>query len=609
MKTGLYPAARNKRGRNWAADALFVVLAALYAMAVAQGIVSLSGHGAELDSDLSCYAFAMAGEHLPDNFHGDPLLHEVTPANSLWNLQQFAAELLTPGDQYAVGLLWAGALIIFVYLVSMYLLGRWLYGSPGPALMLALLMSVTVWVGWGTFWGVTHSDPVPRTFFAALWPFMLMGAVAAMRHAFWRPVAMLAAGLGMWVHGLGALNTGAMFFMAFFFCRPAGWSWAKHLGNLTLCLIFFFVPVLTFLWPSLGQKQAFSPADIEMFHELFSQRWAKDYGRFAERLALFLSWSKPNFWILLAGFGSWLVVRRNGSPRLRQLAAMCPAFVLALALVSTFSWLESLLAPPMGRLPMAHEFVRGLRYLIPLAWIMLAGVLALFWPRMAAWLRVGLCALAVLLMLLCNGDRQNVAALYSIAGHTGLPMPYMSRAEGFSVRAGSHREALLALKEKTVPGDTVFSNSGDLGVRYMAQRGLFLTFKDGYHPYYNKNSEQAREWLANEKLRLQSPTGYVDVWLQSGLPWLFCDRPQDRAMLEKYGNVVWENSGWLIVRRHEGGMPAGGDSASAVSGEKNAPTEGLLQEGHAPDQTPDQTPGQTPGQAPDQTPGVAVPAP
>ena len=72
-----------------------------------------------------------------------------------------------------------------------------------------------------------------------------------------------------------------------------------------------------------------------------------------------------------------------------------------------------------------HEFVRGLRYLIPLAWIMLVGVLALFWPRMAAWLRVGLCVLAVLLMLLCNGDRQNVAALYSIAEHTGLPMPYM----------------------------------------------------------------------------------------------------------------------------------------------------------------------------------------
>ena len=577
------------RVRVKAVDVLFVVLAACYALLVASGIVPLSGHGANLDSDLSVYAYSMVRADNPQYFQADEILREPTPANSLWNLQQFVAELLTPGDQYAVGLLWAGAFIIFAYLVGMYLLGRWLYGSPGPALILALLMSVTVWVGWGTFWGVTHSDPVPRTFFAALWPFMLMGAVVAMRHALWRPVAMLAAGLGMWVHGLGALNTGAMFFVAFFFCRPAGWSWTKHLGNLVLCLVFFFVPVLTFLWPSLGQKQAFSPADIQMFYDLFSQRWAKDYGRFAERLALFLSWGKPTFWILLAGFASWLVVRRNGSPRLRQLAAMCPAFVLALALVSTFSWLESLLAPPMGRLPMAHEFVRGLRYLIPLAWIMLVGVLALFWPRMAAWLRVGLCVLAVLLMLLCNGDRQNVAALYSIAEHTGLPMPYMSRAERASGEAKKHHEALVALREATMPNDVVFSNAGDMGVRHIANRGMGHAFKDGAHSYYNKNPGQARQWLANEKLRLKSPAGDVDVWLKSGLPWLFCDRPEDRAMLEKYGNVVWENSGWLIVRRHEGGTPAGGDSASAVSGEKNAPTEGLLQEG--------------------QTPGVAVPAP
>ena len=118
--------------KNCVADAFFVILAALYALSVAVGIVSLSGRGAELDTDLACYAFAMAGEHLPDNFHADPLLREATPANSLWNLQQFAAEILTPGDQYAVGLLRAGALIIFVYLTGMYLLGRWLYGRPGP---------------------------------------------------------------------------------------------------------------------------------------------------------------------------------------------------------------------------------------------------------------------------------------------------------------------------------------------------------------------------------------------------------------------------------------------------------------------------------------------
>ena len=56
----------------------------------------------------------------PQYFQADEILREPTPANSLWNLQQFVAELLTPGDQYAVGLLWAGPFIIVAFFVGMY---------------------------------------------------------------------------------------------------------------------------------------------------------------------------------------------------------------------------------------------------------------------------------------------------------------------------------------------------------------------------------------------------------------------------------------------------------------------------------------------------------
>ena len=74
--------------KNCVADACFVILAALYALSVAFGIVPLSGRGADLDTDLACYAFAMAGEHLPDNFHADPLLREATPSANQPDAQQ-----------------------------------------------------------------------------------------------------------------------------------------------------------------------------------------------------------------------------------------------------------------------------------------------------------------------------------------------------------------------------------------------------------------------------------------------------------------------------------------------------------------------------------------
>lgn len=155
------------------------------------------------------------------------MLRAVTPANSIWNLERFTARLLTPGNDYVVGLFRAGALAIFIFYAGWYLLGRWLFGSPGPAFLLALLAGVTVWVEWGTFWGIAQSDPVPRVFFAALWPFLLLGALAAQERPLLRPPAMLAAGLCMWVHGISALNTGAMFFLAFALHRPQGRAWSR----------------------------------------------------------------------------------------------------------------------------------------------------------------------------------------------------------------------------------------------------------------------------------------------------------------------------------------------------------------------------------------------
>lgn len=97
----------------------------------------------------------------------------------------------------------------------------------------------------------------------------------------------------MWVHGISALNTGAMFFLAFALHRPQGQSLVAHLVNCVFCLVLYFIPVLAFLWPSLTQTHAFSAADMAVFQELFNLRWQEDYGRLGERLAHLVSFSSP----------------------------------------------------------------------------------------------------------------------------------------------------------------------------------------------------------------------------------------------------------------------------------------------------------------------------
>ena len=264
-------------GRYWAADLLFVLLAALYAVAAACGVPDMASGGADMDSDLSTYAFSMAGLAHPGAFVNDPVLRTLTPANSFWNLFQCVAGALTPGDAFAVGLFRAGALTIFLGLCSSYALGRWLFSSPGLAAVLSLLLSLTVWVGWGTFWGLTHSDPLPRTLYAALWPLLLLAGLAGAVRGPLRPAVMFCAGCGVWVHGLNGLAFGAMLFCAYALMKPASLRLAGHLRNLLLCLVCYFVPVLVFLRASLGQPGDFTAGDLAVFQELFRLRWAQDY--------------------------------------------------------------------------------------------------------------------------------------------------------------------------------------------------------------------------------------------------------------------------------------------------------------------------------------------
>lgn len=534
-----------------AADMLFVLLAALYAFAIACGVPDMASGGADMDSDLSTYAFSMAGLAHPEYFANDPILRTLTPANSFWNLFQFVAGLLTPGSAYAVGLFRAGALTIFLGLCSAYALGRRLFSSPGLAAVLSLLFSLTIWVGWGTFWGLTHSDPIPRTLYAALWPVLLLVGLAGASRAALRPAAMFCVGLSVWVHGLNGLTFGGMLFCAYALMKPDILTWRGHALNLLLCLVCYFVPVVIFLRASLGQPQDFTADELATFRELFRLRWVRNYTETVEAIPGYLfhyAFRPPLF--LLAACGAYVTLRA-GSERVRQLLRLYPGMLLGLACVVLFSWAESRYAAQYGRLPMGHELIRGLRFLIPLSWLLIVALLAPFWPRIPRLLRVAAVAGLACGLFLGNPDRQNVGAQHAVAQWTGLPLPYEQRARQWTAHSRLHREALDAVARLVPEGERVYSNSGDMGVRHIALRPLDHTFKDGSHPFYNKNIEAARLWLRFEQYHKAGELGYADAWMASDAPWLLTDRPQDRDALQALGNIVWENSGWLLLHKRE----------------------------------------------------------
>ncbi len=550
-------------------DILFVALAAFYAYAVAVGVVDMSAGGAVIDSDLDTYAQGMIGAMHPGLFAADPVLHAITPANSIWNVQRWLAECITTPDAPAVALLRAGALGIFVWFTSFYVLGRWLFGRPALAALTSLLMGITVYMEWGTFWGVLQADPVPRVLYGALWPFLLMGCVAAVKNAWLRPLVMLATGASIWVHGVNALNCGAMFFLAFFFHKPKGCSWLGHLGLCALCLVLFFGPVLAFLWPSLAPR-AFSADELAIFRGVFALRWQHDYGHLAERLWHLLSPTHELsiLWLLGLGLAGGLVVilrgrddgRSGDVSRIRQLAGLYPYFVLALLLVVGFSAAEGAWSQATGRLPLGHELVRGLRYLIPFSWLMFVGAVATFATSdersSGAFSRRLLPALVVALavVLFCVvQDRQNVAAHHGISMLTGVSLPLEAQAQEAREDAAAFREALDAVASTVPVGESVFADGEYMAVRHVAKRPLVHTFKDGYAHYYSRDPEGCRVWLGltrrMDKARKEDPVEIVAIWLDSGAPWLlFRNAALADVVKASGGSIAWQGKGWFLAR-------------------------------------------------------------
>lgn len=528
------------------ADLLFVLAAALYAWLAFRGIMQLSAGGTVLDSDLQTYAQGMARAFFPENFAADAILAHKGEANSIQNLQRFLAGFLLENGNFGVALLKAGCIAIFCFYCFWYALGRHLYGSPCLSALLAVCSGITIWVGWGTFWGVTHSDPLPRVFFAAVFPLLLWLALGALARAWLRPLAMLACGLTMWIHGVSALNTGAMFFSAFFFLRAPGESTGRHVWGLCLCLLAFLVPVCVFLWPSLGQGAHFSAADLAFFREMQAFRWSKDFTDFWPRLLGAFAPPGPLFVLSVCGLLCWVAVYHAGRERFGGLLRIIPAFLPGLGAVALLAWLEPLLAPDFGRLSMGHELVRGLRFLVPLAWLLIIAACACYTGK---WLRRAILVISFCALMILNQDRQHLAVRTALEGLAGLPVS--EKAQLLVREAEEERHLLVEVARVVPPDEAIFCPVDQMPLRYVARRSLAHAFKDAYSFFYNKELAGSRRWYAIETALREEPGGLEKAWELSGAPWLLLPRSElYRASPELLAQPpALATPGWLLFRR------------------------------------------------------------
>ena len=536
--------------RTFLADCLFVLLAGLFCLSALYGTLEMNPRAVNIDSDLQWYAQILETRLHPEAFASDPVAPLLPQDPGVPNLLTDLAGWLAPTDHAPTNLLYVGSLAIFLHFLVYYALGRWLFGYPSLAAVLSLLMSVTVYWAYGTFWGNLHSDPVPRIFFAVLWPLLIALACVAVQRTTLRPLVLLLTGCAINVHTVSTLMFGPMLLMGFALL-PQRQSLGRHARTWLLGAFCYLVPVAIYIWWLLGSLLS-APHDEALFAQVRALRFEKDF-QFLWLSLRDILWNytlaQP---VLPAGALCWWIAWKNReklSARGQSLLALTPGMVLGLAGMCVVCALEIWLTKVLGRNNFSQEILRGTRFLIPLSWLMVVAALSLAWTKLPGMLRGCLAAGFALCLCLFAQDKQVLAARHFAAKATGLRA--LDTAEGQKkARDGALQiEALSTLRQLIRPGELVFSDSEFMAVRYAAHCPMTLGFKDGNIVYYAKQPDIARRWVEMRRVMASGPQGWISVWKDGEAPLLLTRRVDCRGELLRIGDLLYENASYLLLRR------------------------------------------------------------
>ena len=531
-------------------DFLVALACALFSYASVQGILLLCPQGCGINTDLQNYAQVLEVSRNPSPFAADPLVHYLPHDPGLPNLLTMLAGLF-PADNAAISLVLAGGLAIFAQLFCWYVCGRILFGQAALAVILTLLSSITWYWCFGTYWGSTHEEAVPRIFFNALWPFLLLLSCKGLEKSLPRYLCCVLTGLGVFIHSVSAFMCGGIFLTLFFLLPIGGWknNVLRHLASTVLCALLLALPILAFLFLRVTLESPV-PGSYNLVRTIFATRFAADWGNawgsLFDQILLF-STTTPLIPLALAAMVFLFLKRRELPESCRPLATVLPIMLVGVAAVCLVCAFEMSLSPRMGRMSMGREILRGTRFIIPVCLVALTCALFLFWRRLPRWSCAGL-ALATTLVLLClSPDKMVLAARYYVCQALNLPLP--SVADGMRATNTAELDALWAIKRLVPQDEPIFAPDNTLSVRYVARHPLLPVHKDGIILYYARDYALAWQWLREQEAFARNDS-LSSIWVSTDAKWMLVRK----STLEQRGPEIrlapmYENSDWFLLHR------------------------------------------------------------
>ncbi len=524
-----------------------------FAILIHVGRIGASINGVDLTTDPAMYASIAAAYGHPEAFAHDFVYSaaamfstHVTPLVQL-------VDWLADDGNYGIAYLRLTGLSVFLHYAAFYLLGVVLFSQRWKALIFSILMGLSFWLPWGTYWGAGYLDYTPRSLFNAVYAVYLCVGLALLRRPRWWPLFMAAVGLLVYVHSISALAAAAGLWLSFAASRPEGVSWPRHLGWLFFCGCCFLAAMLPYAAVYLHSSgMTLSADDIAFLRHILRTRFDIEYAEYWHGMAAFLKQYTLLPVFPLAGWGTWMIWK-YGTPREKLLGKHIWLWIAGTCVVIALFVLDQQIARIWGRHHLEFDLVRVHRFFpfFSICLIFLGANILLRKASEPGWRRIAarVFCLGLVIGFFCGGQ-QDMARVSLGWYWNKLDAARYEAAYGPQLRRA---EMVEALKTHTRPGESIFYPGKDQAIRYNALRPLTYGWKDACLMYYAKALPQLRLWSHMETALRASPTAYIAEGLATSPDYLLSERPQDRALLEaRVGPVVWENSRYVLVKnRHK----------------------------------------------------------
>ena len=549
---------RTISSRPGIADILFACMSLIFSFAALQGTLQLSPLGAGIDSDLQNYAQILEAARYPAAFAADPIARLFVHDPGVPNLMTDLAGLFSSSANAAVAILKAGAIALWLHLLSWYALGRYLWGRASLATLLSLACSITFYWAYGTYWGATQAEPVPRVFFNSCLALFIGLALPALKSYGTRLLLAALLGASIFVHSVSALMAGAMFLTSFLLLacqrKESGFSLARHMLQTFGCVLIYLVPVAFFLLWRVPVEQP-SGDELEILKQVFALRFSRNWQDIWGSLFAVLAQYTYRIPLLPLGLAAlvFLFCKKHLLPRrIEALPKLLLVLGIGVAAGCLACFLEVQLASVLGRQPLSQEMLRGTRFLVPLCLVALTSLVSLYWRKIPGLASASLVVAGALALFAFSQDRQVMAARYSLMSICHLEPE--ERAVREQERNSLEVEAMQAVDRLVPQNESIFAPDDTMAVRYIARHPLQAVHKDGNIIYYAHDIALAKQWLREQTILAARPDCVMDVWLESDARWLLVRKsgrywptilPHGAAGLR----VSYENADWQLLHR------------------------------------------------------------